>query len=53
MLKIVSGSIVVTVTRMIMMCVFVVFVVRFGAQVSMIRFRTGKGMKARKYCRYQ
>ena len=53
MLKIVSGSIVVTVMRMIMMSVFVVFVVRFGAQVSMIGFRTGKSMSARKYCKYQ
>ena len=48
-----SGSIVVTVMRMIMMSVFVVFVVRFGAQVSMIGFRTGKGMQARKYGKYQ
>ena len=53
MLKIVFSSIVVTVIRMIMMSVFAMFVVRFGAQVFMIRFRTGKGMKARKYCKYQ
>ena len=53
MLKIVTGSIVLTVLRMIMMSVFVVFVVRFGAQVSMIGFWTGKGMKASKYCKYQ
>ena len=42
MLKIMSGSAAVTVMRMIMMSVFVVFCVRFGAQVSMIGFRTGK-----------
>ena len=53
MLKIVSGSIVVTVMRMIMISVFVVFVARFGAQVSMIGFRTGKGMNAKKYFEYQ
>ena len=53
MLKIVSGSVVVTVMRMIMMSVFVVFFVRFGSQVSMIAVRAGKGMKTRKYCKYQ
>ena len=37
-----SGSVVVIVMRMVMMNVAVVFFVRFGAQVSMIAFRTGK-----------
>ena len=53
MLKIVSGGVAATVMRMIMMNVFVVCFVRFGAQVSMIAFRTGKNMKAGKYCKYR
>ena len=45
--KILSGSVVVTIMRTIIMMVFVVFLVCYGAQVLMVGLRKGKGNKGK------